>query len=120
MHHNGITMKKEWKDNTDLALRLDGFYSRVKTDPRLGPTHIAMYVLLLYKGSKSDFQHPVCLKRQTIMKECRIYSRQTYSKVLHELHRCGYIIYQPRQNHPEGSFVYFCDSMVSRKLSSLV
>ena len=59
MHHNEIPMNKEWKDNTDLALRLDGFYTRVKTDPRLGPTHIAMYVLLLYKGSKSDFQHPL-------------------------------------------------------------
>jgi hypothetical protein len=78
----------------DLALQLNGFYSKARSDHRIGATHISLYFALLYSayGRSGDYFH---LDKISIMKRSKVCSRVTYHRCLRALHEYGYVEYLP-------------------------
>ena len=77
----------------------------IEHDPRIGATHISLYLSLLYTQHQQS-QNPITIKRPDIMRLAKIHSRHTYNICMNQLHEYGYIKYQPSSNPFEGSTVY--------------
>jgi len=66
------------------------FLERAKEDPRVGPVHISLFVVLLgMSEGKGIFR----VRREEVMERAKIYGRTTYYKCMRELGRFGYIEY---------------------------
>ncbi len=73
---------------------LSDFYKVIEEDPRIGATHISLYMALLHTWCLDQSENPFVVPRSKVMQEARI-SRKTYYKCIRELHRCGCIRYEP-------------------------
>jgi hypothetical protein len=82
------------------------FIDTVKSDGRIGPTHISLYMALLVQWDKNNHQNPVGVTSSKIMPLAKIYSRHTYNKRMRELKQYGYIGYFPSQDPFMESLVY--------------
>lgn len=82
------------------------FYKVAGADGRIGPTHISLYMALLYRWHLSGGQNPILISRDGVMKAAKIYARGTYNKGMRELHCYGYIRYQPSSHPFLGSTVW--------------
>jgi len=79
--------------------RLIQFLKAVESDPRIGTTHIAVYVSLFELWCENDGKDPVSFNREVVMKAAKIQSRSTYYGCIRGLHEYGYIKYIP-SHHP--------------------
>ncbi len=77
---------------------LSGFYNAIADDPRIGATHISLYMALFQCWNLSGFENAVSFTSQEIMPMAKIYSRATYHKCLQDLVDYGYIKYVPSCN----------------------
>lgn len=84
---------------------LTGFFETVAQDNRLSMGHIALYATLFQFWNLNRFQNPMSIARSEIMLVSKIGSKSTYTKLLKELDKFGYIQYLPSNNPIKGSLV---------------
>lgn len=82
------------------------FYKAAGEDGRISPTHISLYMALLYRWHLCGGQNPMVISRNGVMKAAKICARGTYNKGMRELHCYGYIKYQPSSHPCGGSIVW--------------
>jgi hypothetical protein len=82
------------------------FYNAINDDPRIGITHICVYMALFQFFNLNGFQNPVNITRQKIMEVSKISGVATFHKCIKELHDYGYIEYVPSYNPMVGSRVF--------------
>ena len=85
---------------------LTEFYKASADDPRIGATHISLYMALLQQWNINGGHNPVLICRSAIMKAAKINARHTYNKCMKFLHEYGYIIYEPSLNPSAASKAY--------------
>lgn len=78
---------------------LTWFYEAIREDNRILPSHIAVFMALFQCWNQNDFQNPVQINRQQVMEAAKISGLATYHRCIRDLHRYGYIRYQPSY-HP--------------------
>jgi hypothetical protein len=79
---------------------------RVGEDHRIGPTHISLFLAILYFYRKQEYAMPIYVYRKELMKQAKISAFGTYHKAMRELKIYGYIGYVPSYNPVLGSLVY--------------
>lgn len=82
------------------------FFRKVAADTALNPSHISLYMALFQQWNQQRFRNPLSVARDEVMALSKINSRVTYHKCIRELHRWGYLQYDPSFNHFRGSLVY--------------
>lgn len=90
----------------ELFPAMTGFYEAIEDDPRIGTTHISLYMALLQQWNLSGGINPVSIKRRTVMKAAKISGRYTYNKCMNNLAEFGYIKYAPASSSFNCSTVY--------------
>lgn len=85
---------------------LTEFYKAIEEDPRIGSTHISLYMALLQQWNVNGGKNPVLICRQAIMNAAKISSRHTYNKCINSLHEYGYIVYEASVNPLVCSVAY--------------
>ena len=90
----------------ELARALYGFMEKVKEDPRMGPTHISLFMAILYSYHQQEYIMPLSVYSKDLMKKAKIAGMGTYHKCMRELKEAGYIQYVPSFNPVLGSLVY--------------
>ena len=82
---------------------------RVREDHRIGPTHISLFLAILYFYRKQGYPNEVCIYRSELMKQAKIFAIGTYHKCMRDLQEGNYIRYMPSYNSLMGSLVYLLD-----------
>lgn len=82
----------------DLLLCLTAFYERALEDPRIGATHVSLYMALLQHCKQAGGGNPFHISRDAVMKTAKISGRHTYNKCINNLKDYGYIAYRPSSN----------------------
>jgi hypothetical protein len=70
------------------------FLSRTRDDPRVGPSHISLFIVLVMRGGSGGivfFDRPL---RTAICGDAKI-SVRTFHRCVHELQASGYLKYNP-------------------------
>lgn len=90
----------------DLASILYDFMNLVKDDPRIGPSHISLYLAIVGCYKEQEFQLPVTVFSKNLMKQAKISATGTYHRCMRDLVDSGYINYIPSYNPVLGSLVF--------------
>ena len=72
-------------------------------DHRLYPAHISLFVALFYSWKEQQYESPLDMRREELMKRSKIVGRGTYQRCLKELQAGGYIKYEPTFNRFENA-----------------
>ena len=91
----------------DLPDRLALFYQSIRSDARIGTTHISLYVALYQMSNWGSGEMPVLIKGREVMEMAKISSSATYHKCLRQLVEYGFIHYAPCSDPAKKSEVYF-------------
>jgi hypothetical protein len=84
---------------------MNNWFAKVQADDRLYPSHISLYLALFQLWNANRFNNPISVARSEVMKLSKIGSTNTYTKCLKDLHKWGYLDYQPSFNPFKGSTV---------------
>jgi len=87
--------------------QLDNFLILAENDPRLGLSHICLYLALWKKWTDGDYRVPLRVYRSDMIKLSKIDSPGVYHKIIRQLSAYGYINYIPSYNHFAASEIYF-------------
>jgi hypothetical protein len=90
----------------EIAGNLHGFMRRVLDDPAIGPTHISLYLAILFNFEEQDYHNPISIFSRDLMKQAKISAIGTYYKCINDLKSGGYIRYTPSYNPFLGSLIY--------------
>jgi hypothetical protein len=90
----------------NLETVLYGFMNMVREDPRIGPSHISLFLAILITHRSQGYEMPVAVYSRDLMKQAKISATGTYHKCLRDLKDCGYIKYIPSYNPVLGSLIY--------------
>ncbi|MDX5421861.1 MAG: hypothetical protein LPK07_13460 [Hymenobacteraceae bacterium] len=71
------------------------FFTAALHDPRIGTSHIALYVAFYQRWVKEGSGAPVLAYSHEMMPVAKICSSATYHRVLRELDAYGYLQYEP-------------------------
>ncbi|HEU4552219.1 MAG TPA: hypothetical protein VFS25_05275 [Chitinophaga sp.] len=74
---------------------LNAFLFYQQKEQRLNAYHVSLYMALFHCWNQERFKATFPVKRVRLMQLSHIGSRSTYTKCLHQLHTCGYIVYHP-------------------------
>jgi replication initiation and membrane attachment protein DnaB len=85
---------------------LTSFYSAIKSDPRIGTTHISLYMALFQFYNLNRLSNPILITRTAVMEVAKISGLATYHKCMKDLVEFGYIRYEPSFNPTISSQVY--------------
>ena len=88
------------------ASSLYEFMDLVREDPRIGPSHISLFVAIVKCCKQQECQMPVYVFSRDLMKQAKISAIATYHKCMRDLKESGYIGYVPSYNPVLGSLVY--------------
>lgn len=91
----------------NVTLQFTSFFDRIGKDKRLSPTHVSLFVALIYYWIEDDFRHPMAVCRRELMETSKIKAKGTYHKCIRELHDYGYIIYNPSYNPYRPTEIFF-------------
>ena len=86
------------------------FFSAIKEDPRIGATHISLYMALFQFYNLNRLTNPIAITRTSVMEVAKIRGLATYHKCMKDLVECGYIQYKPSFNPAISSQVYLLKS----------
>ena len=64
---------------------LTQFYEAISDDPRIGVSHISLYMALLQLWNLNGGKNPVMIERANIMRTAKINARYTYNKCMNNL-----------------------------------
>jgi hypothetical protein len=81
------------------------FLNAVKADPRIGPTHISLFMAILYCKEEQGM-NPIYIFSAQLMQLAKISGPATYHKTIRQLKDYGYINYIPSYFHLLGSLIY--------------
>jgi len=87
---------------------LQEFLDTSKSDSRISPTHIAMFVAMISLCLKQN-NKSIKISRTIVMERASIKSIATYNKCIHDLHNFKYISYSPSFHPACRSVIYFND-----------
>ncbi len=90
-----------------VEMLLHGFLIHVRDDACIGPSHISVYVALVYLFHLTK-EYPVSFHGRELMRLAKISSR-TYHQCMGDLHKSGRIKYIPSFNPALGSVVWFAE-----------
>lgn len=90
----------------EMDKQLEEFYQIIVDDCRIGVSHVAIYIALLYHWSINNHMNPIYIKRKEIMRMTKIKSRHTYYACINDLHNYYYIRYFPSYDPLVGSKVH--------------
>lgn len=78
------------------------FFDAIRKDPCINTTHISIYMALVYYGKDQPTASTIHVYSQQIIDICKISSRSTYYRCMHDLHAFGYLQYMPvfKRNKP--------------------
>lgn len=85
---------------------LYGFMDMACEDPRIGPSHISLYMAILHASLQQGGAMPVSVFSRGLMKQAKIGGVATYHKCLQDLTEAGYIRYTPSFHPMKGSSIY--------------
>ena len=85
---------------------ITSFFSAIKEDPRIGATHISLYMALFQFYILNRLTNPIAITRALVMEVAKIKGLATYHKCMRDLVECGYIEYQPSFDPGVSSKVY--------------
>jgi len=85
---------------------ITSFFSAIKEDPRIGATHISLYMALFQFYNLNRLTNPIAITRTSVMEVAKIRGLATYHKCMKDLVECGYIEYQPSFNPAVSSQVF--------------
>lgn len=85
---------------------LTSFFVAIREDPRIGTTHISLYMALFQFFNLNGLQNPVSITRAGVMKVAKIDGLATYHKCMKDLSDFGYIQYLPSYNPAINSQVF--------------
>jgi len=85
---------------------LTSFFSAIKEDPRIGATHISLYMALFQFYNLNRLTNPIAITRTSVMEVAKIRGLATYHRCMKDLVECGYIQYEPSFNPVVSSRVY--------------
>ncbi len=77
---------------------LTSFYEAIRDDPRIGATHISLYMALFQLYNLNGFKNPISICRKKVMEVAKISGLATYHKCMRDLVEFGYIQYEPSYN----------------------
>ena len=89
--------------------QLNHFLILAENDPRLGLSHICLYIALWKKWKDSNYAVPLRVYRSDMGRLSKIDSPGVYHKVIRQLSAYGYINYIPSYNRFAASEIYFTD-----------
>lgn len=69
---------------------------KLERDPRVGTTHLALLVTLIYAAGKKG---SVQFRSAEMMKRAKINARDTFFRTINDLNNYGYLRYRPSRNH---------------------
>lgn len=86
-------------ENLNLVSR---FFDAIRKDPCVSTTHISIYMALVHYGRDQPAADTIHVYSQQIIDICKISSRSTYYRCMHDLHAFGYLQYTPvfKRNKP--------------------
>lgn len=87
-------------------MKLSKFLKAIACDPRIGVTHIGIYAALIHYWHINKKNTPIVAYSHQIMKIAKISGYTTYHKCVKDLHRYGYIKYEPSFKRTEGSRIF--------------
>jgi hypothetical protein len=90
----------------DSLEHLKSFLNAVSKDPRIGATHVSIYMSLFHCWLENDCQDPILVNRRGIMANAKISGVATYHKCIRDLHEYGYIRYES-SFHPHSQSKVF-------------
>jgi hypothetical protein len=73
----------------DPLKHLMTFLDAVSKDPRIGASHVSMYMSLFHYWLSNNCQDPVVINRRGIMEQSKISGLATFHKCIRELHEYG-------------------------------
>ena len=85
---------------------LTNFYAAIQDDPRIGTTHISLYMALFQLYNLNGFANPISICRKRVMEAAKISGLATFHKCIKHLDEFGYIRYLPSYNSAINSQVY--------------
>jgi replication initiation and membrane attachment protein DnaB len=77
---------------------LTSFFSAMRDDPRIGTSHISLYMALFQLYNLNEFRNPINISRRSVMEMAKISGVATYHKCIKDLANFGYIKYLPSYN----------------------
>lgn len=89
--------------NTEAIFQ--SFILKVSDDAVIGPSHIALFVAILYNYRLQGKKSPISVYRRDLVRFSKI-SVRTYHRCMQDLAEHGYIKYLPSFNPIHGSLVY--------------
>jgi hypothetical protein len=94
---------------------ISGFFDAIRDDNRIGPTHISLFMAIVYYWVKNDCKNPVCIFSRDLMQLAKISGLSTYYKSVGQLNNYKYIRYEPSKNHFSGSLFYIKSNSILNK-----
>lgn len=92
--------------NFDVASALKKFQIAIVDNARVAPTHVSLYLAIVFFSSLQDFKEPTAIFRRDLMKHAKICGDATYIKCIQDLQEFGFIKYTPSYNPLFGSLFY--------------
>ncbi|GGB20147.1 hypothetical protein [Puia dinghuensis] len=87
----------------ELAITLEQLLQPLRSDERVGPVHVCVYLALLQcGGGRKGWFH---IQRDEVMRLAKIKGRRTYYRVMGELAEIGFVEYWASRNGKSGSRV---------------
>lgn len=74
------------------------FMEQARTDPRIGPFHISLYMAIFYLWVQQGRNGPAQFKARDLMPAAKIMGGAHFYKCIKQLDAYGYIIYEPSFN----------------------
>jgi hypothetical protein len=93
----------------DFQVAIFRFMDKVGDDHRIGPTHVSLFLGILFYYREQHYAEPIYVYRKELMRQAKISADTTYHRCMRELKIYGYIGYLPSYNPVLGSLVYLID-----------
>lgn len=87
------------------------FMDIAREDPSIGPSHISLYLTIVFLYQHHNRQMPIEFRAQQLMDGAKIRSTRTFYKYLQNLVEKKYIVYEPSHSPTKGSLI-----MINEKL----
>ncbi|MBI9061834.1 MAG: hypothetical protein JEZ14_07580 [Marinilabiliaceae bacterium] len=81
-------------------------FEKMDKIPELKPHHISLYIALFRLWNWAQFENPIIIHRQEVMKMARIKSPTTFSNAIKDLNHHGFVKYKPSTDPDVNSKVY--------------
>jgi hypothetical protein len=88
------------------AEQLNNFLNRITSDADLTSSHISICTALIVVWIRNGLTSPFNVSRKRLMAAAKIKSITTYHKVIADLAKLNYVIYQPSYHPAKGSLIH--------------